>query len=1050
MIPIVVVQIAARWGQAAALLILSAAATASAVAVPLFAAAVDQASTAAEVAESPRSELLVSLPALRAGAGQPAGDDDAVPTGPAAEPEDLAAMDQARAELMALAPVTTVEIRVQRSASEAPVVQRLLARDGFCVHTVFVQGRCPVGNREVAVPAGLVDEAGVAAGDTVSFVPVIQNDSGGWEPDGPPASFAVVGVVEPADPSDPYWYPQEPFGGEVYPAAFLTNRNALQTLPHGHSTYHVDAILPPDALTPDAVPALRAQLAAAQRRLAEVRGDTAELSTGLPQLLERVATHRDDARALLPVAATPLVVVTYLVLYLAVRQGLAGRRPELAAVALRSPPRGIRAVVFAAESLLPIVAGIAVGVVAAPTLIDLVSPAGSARAALGIQELITGGVAGVGALLVVLVALRRELSASVVQLLRRLPRSGRAVVATGEALVVGLAAAVAADLVMSDGELTGVMVAAPAIVMLATALLVTRAARVILRAAGRRAKRRGRLGPGVAALYLVRRPGTIVVMVVLAVSAGTLGYAAASVDVAAQGRADEVRRELGSARVLDIERAGRTELLTAVREADPTGKYAMAAVVAPAAAGDPPMLAVDSTRLGEVALWSDEYGELDADEVARLLRPPPPREPLTVLDGELTAEFTPGPYTDDGAVTAALLLVPPAGDAVVAGFEPITAGRQRYQVAVDGCAAGCRLGGLVFIRVVAADVVLHDVTLHSLHQAGRPVIPDDRLVAEAWHGSEESEQFTQPVTAETTADGLRVSIRGEQPEDGYVLRPLDVPYPLPAVATADIADAAGAAGRVGSLDVRPAAEPGADGMVVPGIDGRAVRIDVRSTVAALPGIGVRGTLIDLEYAIRSASWPGPATAPQVWLTADAPAEVLDRLRETGLAIDDVRTLEGVRSVAESTGSALALRFHLLATGVVVLVALGALASVVAVDRRTWRPGLRSLRVQGASRRTATSMACWLYGTIVATSVVAGLVAAGVAWLVTGARLPLGVDEALLAAWPEWYRVAEPLAWLTLVLLVAAATGAWTVAGERPRGRPGSRRGTEGELQEVES
>ena len=50
------------------------------------------------------------------------------------------------------------------------------------------------------------------------------------------------------------------------------------------------------------------------------------------------------------------------------------------------------------------------------------------------------------------------------------------------------------------------------------------------------------------------------------------------------------------------------QLLAAVRAVDPAGTEAMAVIRRPAIGGEPPVLAVDSDRLGVMVDWRDEYG----------------------------------------------------------------------------------------------------------------------------------------------------------------------------------------------------------------------------------------------------------------------------------------------------------------------------------------------------------------------------------------------------------------------------------------------------------
>jgi len=185
-----------------------------------------------------------------------------------------------------------------------------------------------------------------------------------------------------------------------------------------------------------------------------------------------------------------------------------------------------------------------------------------------------------------------------------------------------------------------------------------------------------------------------------------------------------------------------------------------------------------------------------------------------------------------------------------------------------------------------------------------------------------------------------------------------------------------------------------------------------------------GALIDLEYAERLTREPGAAVSPRVWLAADTPDSVITRLREEGLGLTSDTTIESLRAETERTGAAMALHFYDLAAVLTVLVGLGALALVIAVDRRIWTRGMRSLHIQGAAERTTAAASVWSYGGIVVTSALIGLVAALGAWFASGLRLPFGVEESLLPAWPRWPQMVAGVAVAVLLLFVGALAGGW--------------------------
>lgn len=993
MITLVLAQIATRWGQALTLLVLSIAATAAAVSAPAFTVAIGRAAVDNGLAAADSSERVVSLPPLPVGTSDSSTSTDSS--------TELDAYAKARSELAGFLPVTTAQISVQGLGSDkgSPHTRRLLGRDGLCAHATFVRGRCPVGSREAALPSRLARETGAGPGDEVVLTPV-KRDREAWVPDGPPTPVTLVGVFEARDRSDPYWAPEDPFGRHGFTPAIVTNRTALRTLPHGQETDYLDAILPAGLLTPDRIPTIRRQLDAVEHRLAQQDQAVTGVTSGVPRLLDRITHDRDQARALLPIAAAPLVALCWFVVYLAVGHGVSGRRHEVAMVALHGAKRRTRAAAFGGESLLPVLAGVPLGLVIARAVVALAGPgAGGETVPIDRAQLLAAALAAAGTVAAAILALRRELAAPVVQLLRQVPpRRLRTVAAAAEVLAIALGVVVAVDLRVLGGRLVGVMVAAPVLIMLAVAVLAVLVFRPLVDLAGRRSLVRGRIAPAMAALYLARRPGSARLLVVLALVLGTLGFAFTSAQVAAEGRGVEARRSLGASRVLEVQPVDRTELLKSVRAADPTGRYAMAAMSTPQNGEGPPVLAVDATRLARVALWSDRYGGPGPAKVAALLRPPAPK-PITVGNGELAAKLSHDPLTRDGTLSVSLQLVPAAGDPEVATFGPVTEGKPTYETMVSGCADGCRLAAITVSTTDDAASRI-GVTVHELRQGGTDVLSPGWLSdPDRWRNPERG-PVTERLWPEARADGLLLTQHDAEPDTDYQVLPVDVPYPLPVVT----------AGKV-------------PGKLLTNIDGNPVGFTARARLDGLPGVGATGVLMDLGYAERLTSEPGIAWEPQVWLATDAPPGLPDRLRDQGLVITGDRTVDGVRESIDRSGAAMALGFYRLSAVIAVLVGLGALALVIAVDRRTWGAGLNALRTQGLAERTATAAAIWSYGGIVLAGAAAGALAAGAAWFAAGGRIPLGVDASMLTTWPPWIPVLAP--WILIVIGVfgAAVVGA---------------------------
>jgi putative ABC transport system permease protein len=463
-------------------------------------------------------------------------------------------------------------------------------------------------------------------------------------------------------------------------------------------------------------------------------------------------------------------------------------------------------------------------------------------------------------------------------------------------------------------------------------------------------------------------------------------------DVATQQRAGHAERVTGAARVLEVDPVDRGRLLDAVRRTDPDGRYAMAVVVAPGSPSQPPRLAVDSARLERVAAWRTEYGEVG--QLADRLRPPAP-EPLRVRDGPLAVELSVPAAVPPASVTLSMTLVTRTGERPVVRFGPLPPGREVHRGRVSGCPDGCRLAQL---SVSVAEAGPAAVTWHGLEQHGQDMVPEGWRTGQ-WR--EAANPDAERISLDHTTGGVTLSVPQARPGVFYRALPPDSPYPLPVV-------------TVGELD-----QP-----YVVNVDNQPVPVSPVARLAGLPRLGGAGVLMDLEYAERSATAPGAAGSPEVWLAAAAPADVADRLAARGLTVSGERTVAGLRELLDSSGPAVALRYHLLAAGTAALVGLMALVQVAITDRGGWIVSLRRLRVQGVPRHTVTASVLWSYGGLVILGTVLGVLAAAAGWLATGDRLPLGV-ESLAPVRPQWRAVLAP--WLAAVALLAAggaATAAW--------------------------
>ena len=137
-----------------------------------------------------------------------------------------------------------------------------------------------------------------------------------------------------------------------------------------------------------------------------------------------------------------------------------------------------------------------------------------------------------------------------------------------------------------------------------------------------------------AAGYLARRPDldhviALAVAGIVIAGASTLGWTSG-----VTARHDRAAIELGADRVLTVAPISPARLVAGVRAADPTGRYAMAAVVTSASAAGGAVVAVDGRRLGAVVSGGVRSGPT-GKQLATLLRDA--GVPISAITGPETA-----------------------------------------------------------------------------------------------------------------------------------------------------------------------------------------------------------------------------------------------------------------------------------------------------------------------------------------------------------------------------------------------------------------------------
>ncbi|UWP79336.1 hypothetical protein Dfulv_29725 [Dactylosporangium fulvum] len=909
MTALVLTMLRSRWGRALTVALLTALATACAVAAPVYVHRVDRQIVANEVAHADITARNIQLSGLVEASGGITSTTF----------ENLA---DGWLDAPGYASVFSAQFPAQPAdleAASAEQISRITFREGLCEHVVVVSGRCLMGVGETVLSVSSAQRLGLRPGAAVSLVGSQYMETlKAYVPAGDSTGLTVVGIVRPRDTTEPYWGTSGALADTASPA-FAVDRRTLATFVRPSELQTFEAYPTPGAISVETLPELREWLTGAKSR----NSDTARISTDLDDLLDRIDKRRAQVRATVPFAVAPLLVLAWAVIILAVSAATRARRFEHGIIALRGVARHWRWWLAIGETLTAVSIGAVAGFSATGGWTTPGAPQYAAVAVLGV--VLVSAAVGI-----------RTVSAPVAALLREVDRRG----SRRGVMVVLVAVAATVATFQLRGAPGGVAMVAPALVMLAVALLAARALPLVADRSARRALRRGRLTGALAALRLARRPIGARLLVVLTVALASLGFAAAATAVLDERQAAVADVQTGAPVVLSVEAASRAQLLRAVRAADPDGRFAMAVVPVPANPGAPAALAVDATRLASVAIWRRSATAVPPADLAGLLRPPVAGAPVLVTGDRIDLDIT-VTQLDRSDVGLEMTVAPTGGQAAMtAYFGSLRLGRHTYSIGVP-CTGGCRV---VAVTVKLPPYLGPTVTL-TVHN---PPATEWRLApgASALSATGGGVAFTLPATGRDGAG---------------TIRPVDAPEVLPVVSTG------------------PLPPDGAFG----GLDRKAVAAKVVATVDRLPRLGDNGAFVDLEYADRLAL-DSDADGAEVWLSADAPQAIVDTLVANGLAVGDRRTVADARALLAGEGTALGLRFYLIAG--LLAVALGGAALVVGT-LGTNRTDLRALRAQGLPARAAALVEPLAALRLVLTAGLAGVLAGVVAWLVAAGSMP---------------------------------------------------------------
>ncbi|SNY75834.1 hypothetical protein [Paractinoplanes atraurantiacus] len=967
-----------RSGQALLVLLLAALAATAASAAAWYGLTVASRAASTDVRNAPAIQhVIIAHGRGEAGALDPF----------AAKVDDLLRLPSAEPVLGLAADMTYIYPDQPGSASGMPAAYR----DGFCAH-VRLTGACPAAANDVAVSADAARKLKLKPGSTFQARAVASTE---------PVRFRVTGVYQIADPNGPYWA-DELFRSRGSLDPFFTPRDTFRAPQLSGATLAWAVEVPEPLLRGDGGYDLNGLINAARPRFAAAQLD---LDTVAGELVDQVRESR------LAVAQGVLIAVgqTLLLAWFAI--GLAGRftgrdrRSDAGLLKLRGTTYGGILRLSAAQHVVPLAGGALIGWLAGPLVAWPFAGGWPVPVELWIAAVLSLGAVLVVTLagLAVLVGMDAIAArAPVVVLLRRVPahrhdwRSG--------VVDVALVALAAGAVYQARTGGTGFGVVAPVMVALAVGLLLARLLRWIADRVGAVALRAGRIRLGLTAVQMSRQPGVDRVFALAVVAIAMVALTGGVFAAGRTSRADRAAAELGAARVLTVTAQTRTQLLYAVRQADPSGRYAMAAVLDTASA--PPVLAVDSSRFATVAADMPPTVSAAVTAAASAAAPTPiASAPVTASAPASASASAPTsasssapaaspsmrksdipdmagafPLVTGGRVTVrvdserrtttllgAVLQQEATGEGVQVEFRGIRRGSQSVTASVPRCAIapGCRLVSFQLYTPAGSDDGA--LTLRGVSTPAGEVLSGAQLAdVSRWRPD-----FTgAALRVATTGDGLRLSV-GADAGAGTSVYAVDTPLPLPIVL---------AGPRPDNWQF--------DDSTLDRFGDPATPVRVVATTGVLPVLGRTGVLTDLDAARRLAGAGDQGGTFQVWLTGDAPAAVVDAI---GLPVLSDRTAAGRAEQLAGQGRVVTAPFGLVTVVIALFVAGTLVAIASSVERETQLEQLRALRAQGLSRATALATGYAGQAALVVAALAGGLAAALVARPVADVTAPPFAD-----------------------------------------------------------
>lgn len=932
---------------------------------------------------------------------------------------------------------------LQLSVTQRGVVERtrkaaqidLASRDGFCREVRVVTGDClDAGDRTgFVVDVETARTRGLRVGDTITAT----DPRGGTAAD---VRFRLSGIVERRVPAGSYWF-GDPGGSSTgagttirvwVPEAYFATVKAEAS---DGVLATADLALVPGAVHLGDLGSFRAGVNRAATSIQTDGPDRPTVTTGVDGIVAGGVSG--GARLAVPIAVVviELLALGWYLLHTLVGGAAEARGAEVALGKLRGLTPGATLVFTLLEPVILLVAAIPLGVLGASVAVRGLAPSvigTDAQIQLGWSTWAAAAVAAAGGLVAAAAASVAVIRRPVLEQWRRTTRRPTRRAAALEVVVVVLAVAGVVQLRLSGalegGSSSGIALLAPALLIVAGALVASRLVAPVARLGFGATRGSGAVAAFVSVRQLARRPSGRRTFGVLAVAVAMVTFGISSAAVFAENRHDRALVDTGSPTVLHVVRDARTESrvravdggshrLTAVAEA-PTDVSSTTGVfdATSSASASPSILVVDPAVFGSIAYWRSDFGSAALQRLLRPLTAPPPVTPRVVgtsLALDISASTVPK------GLTLAADLTDARGDPLTTGFGALTAGTRTYSSRVPSCAGGCRLRRIYITR--PSDQLAPLVTAFTVRDirvsggAAPLLTPAPADVDWSPLNPTPESQTDSAEAVQEGANGLRVTIAvSGQPGE-------DVP---------GFGIAAGAVQQQPALlAARLVAGDRSAGVTVTSPNGEQFAVDPTGRVEVVPRVGDAGVVLARDW-VEAASPSGyTALIPdQIWLADDAPADTIPRLQRAGVVITGVDRAADRAAELAAQGPSFSTALSVAGGGIAVLLAAATTVLSLALLARRRIFELSAMRALGVrTRRLVASVVieqALLIVAATATGVLLGVASAALAL----PALPAYVDD---PAFPPFV-VHQPtgsllvVALAVVVLLVAAVTVAAVV------------------------